>query len=110
SVDMELVAAVRTIRHGGTVFSPSVSRLLARSSESTENIALIRFFEVLTKREREVFYLLAEGKTPREAAEALFLSAKTVHTHRQHIMRKLGLRTTTELMRYAIQQRLIKSV
>ena len=64
----------------------------------------------LTTREREVFLLLAEGKTPTEVARSLFVSPKTVHTHRQHIMEKLGLRTTTELIRFALRERLIKTV
>jgi DNA-binding CsgD family transcriptional regulator len=54
--------------------------------------------------------MLAEGKSPSEVANSLFVSPKTVHTHRQHIMEKLGLRTTTELIRYALRQGVIKTV
>jgi DNA-binding NarL/FixJ family response regulator len=69
-----------------------------------------RTIETLTRREREIFLLLAEGKTPTEIASSLFVSPKTVHTHRQHIMEKLGLRTTTELIRFALRQGIIKTV
>jgi two-component system response regulator NreC len=109
SLDTELVAAVRTVMHGGTVFSSNVSRILAEPRPSGPR-AIGRSFENLTEREREVFYLLAEGKSPVETAAALFISPKTVHTHRQHIMEKLGLRTTTELIRLALREGLIKSV
>lgn len=108
SLDTELVSAVRTIMHGGTVFSSNVSRILAEPM--THGATMARSVEHLTSREREVFLLLAEGKTPTEVAGSLFVSPKTVHTHRQHIMEKLGLRTTTELIRFALREGLIKTV
>jgi two-component system response regulator NreC len=110
SVDQELISAVRTIVHGGTVFSSNVSRRLAESSHVLAAPATTRSIESLTTREREVFLLLAEGKSPTEVANSLFVSPKTVHTHRQHIMDKLGLRSTTELIRFALRQGLIKTV
>jgi two-component system, NarL family, response regulator NreC len=111
SLDQELISAVRTIVHGGTVFSPNVSKRLAESSQLRPAAgSASRTVETLTAREREIFLLLAEGKTPTEIASSLFVSPKTVHTHRQHIMEKLGLRTTTELIRFALRQGLIKTV
>jgi len=112
SLDQELIAAVRTIVHGGTVFSSNVSKRLAESSQFPPPAggSAPRSLEALTTREREVFLLLAEGRTPSEVANSLFVSPKTVHTHRQHIMEKLGLRTTTELIRFALRQGLIKTV
>ena len=111
SLDRELISAVRTIVHGGTVFSPNVSRRLAESSQAGAfGGTATRSLEALTAREREVFLLLAEGKSPTEVANMLFVSPKTVHTHRQHIIEKLGLRTTTELIRYALKHGLIKTV
>lgn len=109
SLDHELISAVRTIVHGGTVFSANVSKRLAESSQG-DGPAMPRSLDALTSREREVFMLLAEGKSPSEVATSLFVSPKTVHTHRQHIMEKLGLRTTTELIRFALRQGLIKTV
>ncbi len=111
SLDHELVAAIRTVVHGGTVFSSNVSRRLAESQPSAgAGGTASRSLEALTAREREVFLLLAEGKTPSEVANSLFVSPKTVHTHRQHIMEKLALRTTTELIRFALREGLIKTI
>src|SRR5262245_2012270 len=110
SLDRKLIAAVRTIMQGGTVFSPTVSKRLAESSQYMSRDTSQRSLETLTSREREVFLLLAEGKTTSEVAKALFVSPKTVHTHRQHIMDKLGLQTTTELIRFALREGLIKSI
>jgi two-component system response regulator NreC len=109
TLDHELISAVRTIVHGGNVFSANVSRRLAESSQ-VGSPAASRSLDSLTSREREVFFLLAEGKSPSEVASSLFVSPKTVHTHRQHILEKLGLRTTTELIRFALRQGLIKTV
>lgn len=61
-------------------------------------------FGVLSSREREVLQLLAEGKSTRQIGDLLSVSAKTVETHRQHIMDKLHLRTVAELTRYAIRE------
>ena len=111
SLDHELVSAVRTVVHGGTVFSPNVSKRLAESSQMPQpGSGGFRSLESLTSREREVFLMLAEGKSPSEVANSLFVSPKTVHTHRQHILEKLGLKTTTELIRYALRQGVIKTV
>ena len=109
SLDHELVSAVRTVVHGGTVFSQNVSKRLAESSQAVQGNGY-RSLESLTSREREVFLLLAEGKSPSEVATSLFVSPKTVHTHRQHIMEKLALKTTTELIRFALRQGVIKTL
>jgi len=110
SLDHELVSAVRTVVHGGTVFSPNISKRLAESSQALQAGNGYRSLESLTSREREVFLLLAEGKSPSEVATSLFVSPKTVHTHRQHIMEKLGLKTTTELIRFALRQGVIRTL
>jgi DNA-binding CsgD family transcriptional regulator len=57
----------------------------------------------LTKREFEILTQVATGKTNKELAEALFISIKTVETHKTHILEKLGLRNTAELVKYAIK-------
>jgi DNA-binding NarL/FixJ family response regulator len=63
---------------------------------------------VLSDREREIVQLLADGKSNKQTASQLKISVKTVEAHRSAIMRKLGLRSITELVRYAIRQRLIE--
>jgi two-component system response regulator NreC len=109
SLDTELIAAIRSTIYGGTVFSSSVSRVLTGSSTQKAQ-PIPRSVEGLTAREREVFLLLAEGKSPNEIAHSLFVSPKTIHSHRHHIMEKLGLRTTTELIRLALREGLIKPI
>jgi len=110
SVDQELISAIRSVVHGGTVLSSTVSRRLTEPQPSAIAGFGSRTLEALTSREREVFLLLAEGKSPSEVANSLFVSRKTIHTHRQHIMDKLGLKNTTELIRFALRQGLIKTV
>jgi len=63
----------------------------------------------LTRREREVVQLLAEGKSSKEVAESLFISVKTADTHRANIMRKLDLHNVTELVRYAVRNQIVKA-
>ena len=107
SLDNELLTALRTIHKGGSVFSSDITRILADVSQGVENSQ--RSLESLTPREREVFYLLADGKSSSDVAETLFVSPKTIHTHRQHIMDKLGMKTIGELIRYAIREGLVKT-
>ena len=71
------------------------------------NAAIADRYEMLTAREREVLQLAAEGRTSPEIARRLNISPRTVETHRTNLMRKLGLRTQTDLVKYAIERRLI---
>ncbi len=84
-----------------------------RASESVLNTFLQAHAEgdgttSLTDRESQVVHLLAIGRSNKEAATALGISVKTVETHRARIMRKLGIRSVVDLVRYAIRQRIIK--
>ena len=60
--------------------------------------------ELLTIREREIIKLIAEGKTSKEGADLLFISSRTVQSHRANIKRKLNLKKTADLVKYAIQK------
>jgi DNA-binding CsgD family transcriptional regulator len=62
----------------------------------------------LTKREEEVLVLIAHGKSLKEVADELFISVKTIETHKMHIQDKLGLSNTAQLVRYAIEHGLIE--
>ena len=62
----------------------------------------------MTSREREIIQLLAEGQSNKEAAATLGLSVKTIESHRGNIMRKLRLRTASELVRYAIRNHIVE--
>jgi two-component system response regulator NreC len=64
-------------------------------------------YEALTTRERQVLQLAAEGHTNAEIAARLVISPRTVETHRANLMRKLNLRTQTDLIRYALQRGII---
>ncbi len=64
-------------------------------------------YSTLTPREQEVMRMLAEGLTPKEVAKQLFISPKTVENHRTNLMKKLGLKSTVELLRYAARLGLI---
>ncbi len=102
----ELALAIRAAAQGKTYLSPDIADLVveeavqhAGSSASSEDPA----FAVLTSREREVLQLLAEGLSTKEIAATLGVSVKTIETHRQHIMEKLGLRSVAALTKYAVR-------
>jgi DNA-binding NarL/FixJ family response regulator len=99
----ELVAALRTIVQGGTYVSAALAEQLATALDPGR--APIGH-EALSDREHEVLRLIGAGKAVREIAIALSLSPKTVSTYRTRILEKLGLRTSAELIRYALQHQL----
>ncbi len=108
SAEAELVQAIRSVREGKAFFSPALSRMLIddyirqlqqRGGEDS--------YELLTPREREIFQLLAEGRSSKEAAQLLNLSPYTVETHRGNIMQKLNLHSLPELILYAVRKGII---
>jgi two-component system response regulator NreC len=104
STSAELVHAVREAVAGRRYLSPPLSeRAIEVYMQKAEPIALDPY-ETLTAREREVLYLVAEGHTNTEIADRLFISRRTVETHRAKLMRKLGLRTQTDLISYALRR------
>ena len=100
----ELTRAIRTVMSNQVYVSPGVTGTIVNdyvrqlSSTDTDEPA------TLTRREREVLQLLAEGSSTAQIAERLHLSVKTVETHRKRIMDKLGLRSIAELTKYAIRE------
>lgn len=103
----EVVDAVRRVRDGEPVFTPSLAGLVLNEFR---RIATKDPSEpALTPRENEVLRLVAKGYTYREIAGRLFVSVKTVQNHVQNILTKLQLRKRYELMRYAIQRGLDKA-
>lgn len=104
----EVLRALRNLVHGKTHLGPDaagivVDRHLRRPRRARPTGQLPE----LTAREREVLQLMAEGQTTRRIAEILFISPKTVGSHRQNIMKKLGLRTVADLTREAIRAGLV---
>jgi DNA-binding NarL/FixJ family response regulator len=105
------LAAVNALRRHTRYFSPKVSEALAAEASHADKRkpkVKIRGYR-LTPREREVVQLLAEGRSNKEVATLLDISAKTVETHRANIMVKLNLHSITELVRYAIRNNLTQS-
>jgi two-component system, NarL family, response regulator NreC len=99
----ELLDAIDALRNGGTRFSEAASKALAQHKTAP---AAPRARE-LTPREREVYQLIVRGRTTREIAEALGISSKTAEHHRMHVIEKLGVRNTAELVRRAMTHKLI---
>ena len=100
-----LVEAIRTLVEGGLFFKASMLPVGAERFDVSSSSTTTR--RRLTPREREVLPLLAEGKSNKEVAVALNISVNTVETHRAKIMSKLDLHSISELVRYAIRNRLI---
>lgn len=98
AMDLELGAAIRKVAAGETVFDPQVEQ---RSSLKGERNA------ALTQRELEVLQMIVDGKSNKEIATALDLSANTVAVHRANIMSTLGIHKTAELVVYAIRAGLV---
>jgi two-component system, NarL family, response regulator NreC len=104
AVDAEVVGAVREVAAGGRYVHPALgARLVDAEAETRARAAA----DPLSEREREVLRLLALGHTNQEIANMLFLSVRTVETHRAHIMQKLRLSSRAELVRYAMDEGLL---
>ena len=104
----ELVEAIRSVYRGGVYLHPAVAKKVVQEylTLSAQREA-DQVEQTLTDREREVLVLIAEGHSTREIADLLFLSEKTVQTHRENIMRKMGFKDRVELVKYAISKGLI---
>jgi two-component system, NarL family, response regulator NreC len=101
AVEEELVEAIRAVAAGGAHASRELGAALARPAEGDGPPG------GLTEREAEVLRLIALGHTNAEIAAALTLSVRTVESHRKHIQQKLGVTTRPELVRYALEHKLI---
>ena len=103
----EIVTAIRAVTKGGSYFSPVVAREIVEQLRAPEGRDQDPF-SVLSSRERQVLHLIAEGMSAKEVATELEISTKTVEAHRTSLMRKLGVRKATELVRYALRHGLIE--
>ena len=105
----QLLTAIREVHRGGSYLSP---RLLTRlvddlRTQGHEPVRQPRF-GTLTKREREILKMLAEGQSVKEIATAFELSVKTVEAHKFNLMRKLDIHNKAQLVQYAIQKKIIR--
>ena len=104
----ELFTALRSVQSGKNYLSPSIcDRVVAGYLSGGDPTSKKPAWELLTKREREVIKLIAEGYKTREIAEYLSLSPKTVEKHRTNLMKKLDLHSVSAVTLYAIQNGLV---
>ncbi len=102
AADAELVQAVRSAAAGDTYLQPALGARLVAEPESQRG-------DELSEREREVLRLIALGHTNSEIAEQLFLSIRTVESHRAHIQQKLRLSSRAELVHYALEHGMVET-
>ncbi len=100
----ELVEAVRRVASGAPYVSPTISNHVVRSMLTDAAADVADPYAALSVREREVFQLMAEGHSNGAIAEKLFISSRTVETHRANALRKLGLHSQTDVVRYALRK------
>lgn len=105
SADADLIRGVTAIAAGKSFFSPAAARVML--DDYLRRLAqkgIVDPYESLSEREREVFQLIAEGRSNKEAADLLSVSVTTVETHRSHILQKLDVHNTAELVSYAFRR------
>jgi DNA-binding NarL/FixJ family response regulator len=100
----ELSQAIRLVLDNKTYLSPGVAEIIIKDYVAGLPQQGSAAYSVLTPREREVLQLMAEGKSTSQIAEVIHVSVKTVETHRQQIMHKLGIRSIAELTKFAIRE------
>jgi two-component system, NarL family, response regulator NreC len=109
SADVDLIQAVCALSEGKSFFSPAVARVLL--DEYVRQLAergIADRFDTLSEREREVFQLIAEGHSNKEVATMLHISPTTVETHRAHIMEKLDLHSTADIVLCAVRKGIVR--
>jgi RNA polymerase sigma factor (sigma-70 family) len=108
SAEVDLVRAIRAVRNRTPFFSPEIAKtMLEDYMRFLQQRNLQDSYELLTEREKEVLQLLAEGKSNKEVASILNVSVYTVDTHRLHLMQKLNLHNTAEIVLYAVRKKVI---
>jgi two-component system, NarL family, response regulator NreC len=108
SADTDLIRAVAAVSAGKSFFSPAVAKVML--DDYVRHLAekgIVDRFESLSEREREIFQLIAEAHSNKEIADLLSVSPATVETHRAHILQKLDVHNTAELVLYAVRRGII---
>ena len=103
----DLISAIKAVYKNEAFMSPSISKKVINSYIKRAQNDEEETCEVLTTREREILQLIAEGNSSKKIAELLFISPKTVETHRTHIMDKLNIHNRTGLVKYAIRKGIV---
>jgi len=108
SAEVDLVRAIEAVRRGTPFFSPEIAKtMLEDYMRFLQQRNLQDSYDLLTEREKEVLQLLAEGKSNKEVASILDVSVYTVDSHRTHLMQKLNLHNTAEIVLYAVRKKII---
>jgi DNA-binding NarL/FixJ family response regulator len=103
----ELITAIRAVARGERYLSADIPARLLDALDNATADAASDPYQSLTAREREVLQLVAEGATNADVAERLFISPRTVEVHRANLMRKLHLKSSAELVRYALSRGIV---
>ena len=109
SADADLIRGVAAVAAGKSFFSPVVAQVML--DDYVRHLAekgIVDRYESLSEREREIFQLIAEGHSNKEIAEILNISPTTVETHRGHILQKLDLHGTADIVLYAVRRGVIR--
>jgi two-component system, NarL family, response regulator NreC len=108
SADTDLIRGITDVAAGRSFFSPAVAKVML--DDYVKHLAskgIVDRYDSLSEREREVFQLMAEGHSNKEMADLLLISPATVETHRAHILQKLDLHNTAEVVLYAVRRGVI---
>jgi DNA-binding NarL/FixJ family response regulator len=100
----ELLVAVTSVLKGQVYLSPAIAGVVVKASRRPPSSKRELLRRKTSSREREVLQLLVEGKSTKEIASTLYVSVKTIETHRKQIMDKLNLHTIADLTKYAIRE------
>lgn len=104
----DLISAIKSVYEGRMFLSQDLLEIVINGYVGEIHKNTINESEILSLREREILQMLAEGKSNKEIADDLFLSIKTVETHRSNIMKKLGLKNIADLVLYAVRNQVIQ--
>ncbi|GAA5522811.1 response regulator transcription factor [Aliifodinibius salicampi] len=105
----DILHGIRAIMRGQRVFSPPISDMITESFLNKEEISPPKVETDLTKREREILELIVQGMTSKEIAKELYISPRTVDTHRSNLMEKLELKNIADLVRFALKNKLVSA-
>ncbi|PLX24522.1 MAG: DNA-binding response regulator [Salinivirgaceae bacterium] len=106
----ELLDAIKAVYNGEEYYNENISQMILKSyvknikqEQESQEIT-----ETLSKRELEILKLFAEGQTNQEIADSLFISIRTVESHKSHIMQKLNLKSSVDLVKYALKNKIVE--
>jgi two-component system response regulator NreC len=97
-----------TVFNGGEYYPVSISEIVAKSYINKMKNKSISLVELLTEREKEIMHLVVDGLSNNEIADKLFISVRTVETHKSRILQKLDLKSTVDLVKFAIKNKIIE--